>query len=178
MYKVVSKALNDYMEKDGLPHRDPLNNVLPYAEIKGFAPRQRDTYIQNVILRILELKPKGVTISDVAKFTGYSRPTVSKHLDVLVAIGESYKVPKGNLSIFYKNGKIVDEVDSNSISTPEKTYTFYVLQNDDGKFLYIQEKELDEFRAVKVRGGVTINMKDLPMVLKKIDELGKLGVKS
>lgn len=163
------------MRKMSLLKAGLLDSVLPYKEIKGFAPRERDTYIQNVILRMLEKSPKGVTVSDVSVHTKYSRPTVSKHLDVLVAIGEAYRVERGNLSIFYKNGKIVDEVESNSLSTPDKTYAFYVLQNDEGKFLYIQEKELDEHMSVRVRGGITINLRDLPEVVKKIGEIRDLA---
>jgi|SRR5438552_1068566 len=148
--------------------RNPNDTALPYKEIRGLAPRERDTYIENVILRLLENSPKGVTVSDVATHTRYSRPTVSKHLDVLVATGEAYRVERGNLSIFYKNGKILDEVDSNSVSTPEKTYTFYLLENEDGRFLYIQEKELDEHMSSRVRGGITISLKDIPEVISKI----------
>ena len=147
--------------------------LLPRSEIKRFSPRRRDTYIQNAIVRILDRVANGVTVSEVSSATGFSRPTVSKHLDILVATGEAYKNERGNLSIFYKNGKVVHEEESQSISTPDKVYTFYILQNGDGRFLYIQEKEMDEHRSVTVRGGITISMKDLPSVMKRIEELHK-----
>jgi hypothetical protein len=154
------------------------NSVLPYEEIKGFAPRERDTYIQNVILRVLETNKKGVTVSEVSNKTNFSRPTVAKHLDILVAIGEAYKVERGNLAIYYKNGKVVHEVDVAGISTPDRTYTFYVLENEEGEFLYIQEKALDEFRSVKVRGGIMINLRDLPSVVKMADEISRKRTQS
>lgn len=128
-------------------------------------------YIQNVILRMLDKSSRGVTVSEVSTLAGFSRPTVSKHLDVLVAIGEAYKVERGNLSIYHRNGKVVHEEDSRSLSTPEKVYTFYVLQNENGKFVYIQEREEDEYKSVRVRGGITINMKDLPEIIGRLGEL-------
>ncbi|SRR6266566_232904 len=149
------------------------DTVLPYVEIKAFSPKERDRYIQNVILRILQANSKGVTVAQVSTKTNFSRPTVAKHLDILVAIGEAYRIERGNLSIYYKNGKILREIDAVSVSTPDKTYTFYVLENEDGEFVYIQEKELDEFRSVRVRGGVMINKKDLALVIGKIQELFK-----
>jgi sulfur relay (sulfurtransferase) DsrF/TusC family protein len=96
--------------------------------------------------------------------------TVGKHLDVIVAIGEAYKVQRGNLFIYYKNGKIVHETDLQSIVLNDKIYTFYKLENNDGKFIYIQEKELDEARVPQIKGGVMINLKDMPNFLNKLQE--------
>ncbi len=149
------------------------DTVMPYSELKGFPPRERDTYIQNVVLRVLEKNRRGVTISEVSTKTGFSRPTVAKHLDILVAIGEAYKTERGNLSIFYKNGKVVHEIVVTGVSTPDRTYTFYMLENEEGRYLYIQEKEVDEFRSVKVRGGVMISLTDLPTILRTAEELSK-----
>ncbi len=159
------------MNQKKLPEMGAQESLLPHSEIKGLAPRERDTYIQNVILRILDRAPRGVTVSEVSAFTGFSRPTVSKHLEVLLAIGEAYEVERGNLSIYHRNGKVVHEEASQSISTPDKAYNFYILQNDKGRFLYIQEREEDEYKLVRVRGGITINMKDLPAIVRKITEL-------
>ncbi len=147
------------------------STLLKKQEVRELAPHQRDTYTQNAILRILERSPKGVTVSEVATITGFSRPTVSKHLDILVAIGEAYKAERSNLSVYHKNGKVVHWVETRSVTTPEKTYTFYVLDNNDGKFVYIQEKESDLFNSSKVKGGVTIGLKDISTIRRMLEEL-------
>jgi predicted transcriptional regulator len=145
--------------------------VLSPPEIQVLSPQERDFYIRNVVLEVLRLNDRqGITISQVVSATNFNRMTVGKHLDVLVAIGEAYKVQRGNLFIYYKNGKIVHETDLQSIVLDDKIYTLYKLENNDGKFIYIQEKELDECRVPQIKGGVMINLKDIPNFLSKLQE--------
>jgi len=145
--------------------------VLSPTEIQVLSPQERDFYIRNVILEVLRLNDRqGIIISQVVSATNFNRMTVGKHLDVLVAIGEAYKVQRGNLFIYYKNGKIVHETDLQSIVLNDKIYTLYRLENNDGQFIYIQEKELDECRVPQIKGGVMINLKDVPNFLNKLQE--------
>lgn len=148
--------------------------VLSPQEIQVLSPQERDFYIRNVVLEILRSNDRqGITVSQVVSATNFNRMTVGKHLDVLVAIGEAYKVQRGNLFIYYKNGKIVHETDFQSIALSDKTYTFYRLENNDGNFVYIQEKELDECRVSQIKGGIMINAKDMPNFLVKLQEFMK-----
>lgn len=150
--------------------------ILSPKKIQVLSPQEKDFYVRNVILDILRINDRrGLTISQIASATDFNRMTISKHLDILVAQGEAYKVQRGNLFIFYKNGKIVHETDIESIIYSGKTYTFYRLENNEGKFIYIQEKELDEYRVPQVKGGVMINMKDVPNFLKKMHEFVEKG---
>jgi len=135
--------------------------------IKRLSPSERDNYIQNIILEILGLN-KYVTVSQLSEQLPFSRPTVTKHLEMLTAVGEAYRIQMGNLSVYSKNGKIVHEADVQSIVVHDKIYTFYKLKNQEGDFLYIQEKYLDEFRSPKVKGGIMINSRDLPIFLEKL----------
>ena len=145
--------------------------ILSAEEIQVLSPQERDFYIRNVILETLRLNDRrGITVTQVASATNFNRMTVSKHLDILVAIGEAYRIQRGNLFIYYKNGKIVHETDLQSIVFSDKTYTFYKLENNEGKFIYIQEKELDEFRVPHVKGGVMINMRDVPNFLARLNK--------
>ena|SRR2546427_11266484 len=138
--------------------------ILSQEEVKALRPRERDAYIEKIILEILRLNARGVIISQVSDQTGFSRDTVSKHLDRLSAIREAYKVDRG-VSVYYKNGKVADEQDLKVLTSDDRTYTLYKLENEDGKFIYIQEREIDEFRSVKVRGGIMINAKDFKTFL-------------
>lgn len=148
--------------------------ILSQNEIQVLSPQERDFYIRNVILEMLKLNDRqGITVSQIVSATNFNRMTISKHLDILVAIGEAYKIQRGNLFIYYKNGKIVHETDVQSVVYSEKNYTFYKLENNEGKFVYIQEKELDEMRVPHVKGGIMINMRDLPNFLAKLGEFSK-----
>jgi len=133
--------------------------ILSQDEVKALRPREREAYVEKVILEVLRLNPRGVIISQVSDQIGFSRDTVSKHLERLSAIREAYKVDRG-VSVYYKNGKVADEQDLKLLTSDDRTYAFYKLENEDGKFIYIQEREVDEFRSVKVRGGIMINAKD------------------
>ena len=152
------------------------NTILSPEKIRTLPPKEKDFYIRNVILEILRLNTmKGITVSQLVETTGFNRMTLSKHLDVLVATGEAYKVQQGNTFIFFKNGKLVDESDMGSIVFIDKTYTFYKLENNEGTFVYIQEKDLDEFRVPQVKGGVMISMRDVPNFLLKLQEFISKG---
>jgi len=131
--------------------------VLPFKEVITMRPQDREHYIDKIILSILEMNPRGVTISEIVRKTSFYRDTVSKHLERLVATREAYSIVRGNITVYYKNGQVVHATDVKDATSPNRTYTFYKLQNEDGEFVYIQEKELDEFRAVKVKGGIMID---------------------
>src|SRR5438132_588673 len=146
-------------------------SILSQEEIKVLRPRDRESYIESVILEILALNPHGITVSLTTKETGFSRDTVAKHLERLLAIREAYKVDRG-VAIFYKNGKVADEHDLNLITSDDKTYAFYKLVNEDGEFVYIQEREIDEFRVIKVKGGIMINSKDFKPFMSALQNFG------
>lgn len=149
-------------------------DILPKEEVYSLRPKDREEYVGNVILEILKKNPRGVTISEVSQQTGFSRDTVSKHLEKWVAVREAYKVIRGNLSIYHSNGKVVHESDmDHSLTGSNKFYTFYRLMNEEGRFIYIQEKEIDDFRAVTVKGGILINEK---IFLKFMSELQKFAL--
>jgi hypothetical protein len=157
------------MDKLKLPEK-----IFAAEEIKRLSPSERDSYIHNIILEILGMN-KHVTISQLSEQLPFSRPTVTKHLDMLTAIGEAYCIQMGNLSVYSKNGKIVHEADLQSIVVQDKIYTFYKLQNQEGEFLYIQERYFDEFRSPTVKGGVMINSRDLPIFLQKLKSFTEEG---
>jgi predicted transcriptional regulator len=131
--------------------------VLPFKEVISMRPRDREHYVEKVILNILEMNPRGVTIPEITRETSFYRDTIAKHLERLVVTRQAYSVTRGNVTVYYKNGQVVHATDVKNAISPNCTYTFYQLQNEEGKFIYIQEKELDEFRAINVKGGIMID---------------------
>jgi predicted transcriptional regulator len=131
-------------------------SVLRSEEIKALRPEEREDYVRAVILEILRKNENGVTISEVMNVTKFNRVTVTKHLEYLVATREAYKKERGIGTIYFKNGKLVHETDKLSISCDNRIYQFFRLENPDGVFIYIQEQEKDEFRAINVKGGIMI----------------------
>ena len=132
-------------------------SVLPISEVAGMRPKDKERYIETIVLELLQLNPRGITIREVADKTGFNRDTVAKHLERLVATREAYKAVRSNLSVYYRNGQVVHATDVKDTSAPSRRYTFFKLENEEGKFFYVQEKEVDEFRAIRVKGGIFIN---------------------
>jgi hypothetical protein len=132
------------------------NYLLTSKEIIALKPSEREQYIGSVILEVLRKSKDGMTVSEVMKATSFNRITVTKHLELLVATREAYKKERGIGTIYFQNGKLVHETDKISITCGRKIYDFFKLENPDGVFLYIQERETDELRAKNVKGGIMI----------------------
>lgn len=155
--------------KDDLPLAEQVQTTLTSSQLRILAPRARDEYVQQTVLEILKGAKRGVTVSQVSAQTGFSRPTISKHLDILAAVGEAYKIERGNLAIYYKNGEVVHPDTVERFSLDDKVYVLYRLRNFEGDFIYIQECEPDEYGAnVRVKGGLTIRTKDAYTFVSKL----------
>lgn len=136
-----------------------MHYILSSEEIKTLRPDERETYIKNVVKDILDKKKNGVSISDVVELTGFTRITIGKHLQHLASIREAYKKETRGGAIFFKNGRLVHPTGQSQINVGNKVFAFYRLENDDGEFFYIQEKEEDIYKALKVKGGIMIPVK-------------------
>src|SRR6266568_7884559 len=142
--------------------------MLPEEKIESMRPREKQKYIEHIILEILSRNPRGVTIAELQSKTPFSRNTFMEHFSRLVATRQASRLSRGKVAIYYRNGSVRKAIDVRDPLDPDHLYSFMQLENEDGKFLYLQEKEVDEFRAVKIRGGIMINAKMAPSFLSKL----------
>jgi len=147
-------------------------SILSFNEIKAFKPEERESYVDAVILEILGSNEKGVTISQVAKATNFNRITVARHLESLVSIREAYKKQRGGVAIYFKNGRLLHESDKFEIKVRDKIYSYYKLENEEGQFIYIQEKAETPLRSVRTQGGIMIDVRDFHEFLKGLTQFG------
>jgi hypothetical protein len=119
-------------------------------------------------LQVLERNPRGFTLSELEAKTPFAKNTLLKHLNKLVATRQAARTDRGKVAIYYRNGSVRLAVDFRDKTKLDHFYTFMQLENVDGHFIYVQEKEVDESRSVKVRGGIMISASIAP------DFLGKL----
>ena len=147
-------------------------DIITQDELQNLRPKDRDECLQKLLLQILELNNQGVTIAELAEQARMNRNTLASHLKTLVAIREAYVLSRGRLSVYYKNGKVVHARSTEHKAPNDRFYRFYRLDNNEGKFIYIQERQLDEFRAVKVRGGIMIEDKGFIEFLKELQNFG------
>jgi DNA-binding transcriptional ArsR family regulator len=140
-------------------------------DLKNMRPKDRDEAVQKLLLNVLDLNSQGVTIGELEEQTRISRPTLSSHMKTLVATREAYENKRGKLSVFYKNGKVV-HAKSTECKFNDRFYKFFRLKNPKGKFIYIQERQIDEFRSTKVNGGIMIKYEDFVPFLKELQNFG------
>ncbi len=146
--------------------------ILSFNEIKALEPSERERYISQVLLEILSSQERGVTIAQVAKATLFNRITVAKHLENLVSIREAYKKQRGGVAVYFKNGKLLNAADKVEIRIRDKTYSYYLLDNEEGKFVYIQEKTETPLRSLQTQGGIMIDLRDFHAFLKGLTKFG------
>jgi hypothetical protein len=135
--------------------------MLSPGEIQALKPTERENYVRALIKGILSRNESGIMTSEMADATNLNRITVTKHLEYLVAIREAYKSDRGAGSIYYVNGRLIHPTDRLSVPIDNKIYEFFKLENAEGNFMFIQEKEQNELRAKTVKGGIMIRCQDL-----------------
>lgn len=141
-------------------------------EIKRLPPMDRKRYIQKMILNVLKNNPNGVTVPFLMRNISLNRRTIREHLEYLVAIREAYKRDMGT-AVYYPNGRVLHSAPREEVKIGDKYYSFEFIQNPFGEFLYVQEKEKDDYNISVVKGGLIIKKEDIDdfiLKMKKIEE--------
>lgn len=102
------------------------------------AKRERVTH--NEILEFLKNNPKGLTITELARGTKFSRKSIEKHLQILTLENEIYIKQFGVTKVYYPNHRI-PHFDFEKLDYNNKTIWFDILENEFGKYLLIQKKK-------------------------------------
>jgi hypothetical protein len=142
--------------------------MLPKHEVESMRPREMEKYIEHIILEVLRRNPGGVTIPQLQAKTPFARNTLIKHLNKLVATRQASRSDLGVIAVYYRNGSVRNAIDFRDKTNLSHFYTFMQLENYDGQFVYVQEKEVDEKRTIKVTGGIMINATVAPEFVKKL----------
>lgn len=143
--------------------------LLPRKTVVKFSPTEKDKYYDQVIVDILNANPAGVSAGEIEKETGFYGRTVRDHLRNLSALGKAYRITRSGLMFYFPSGEIED--DPLIISSKTRDGVFYVankLTNQRGRFFYIQQKEMDEYRTLVVKGGILIAEEDMKHFIKEL----------
>lgn len=135
-------------------------NTIQVLEKKKYIrmnPQDQEEYVNKKIKQILHLNPNGIAIPEICETTPFTRPTVIKHLERLVASREAYKIRRRRLTIYYPNGRIVHP--EAMIKIENETGGIFrgtFLNNNFGEFIYIEEVNNKNISG----GGMLISMKN------------------
>lgn len=149
------------------------------SKLRKQRPKVRDHYADAMILEFLDRDPNGITISQIVGKTELARNTVMRHLERLVALRSVRKRDFGHIALYFKTGYFDEENEESHVFENGTSYAFqFVERGVDGNYIYVQEKQIGDFRENKVTGGIMINTKDakkfvglLHTFAMKVDEL-------
>jgi hypothetical protein len=142
--------------------------MLPKQKVESMRPREKQKYIEHIILEVLKRNPLGATVPELQRKTPFAKNTLLKHLNRLVATRQAARVDRGKISFYYRNGSVSNSMDFRDKTNLDHYYTFMQLDNNEGEFIYVQEKEVDELRSIKVRGGIMINATVAPEFVRNL----------
>jgi hypothetical protein len=137
------------------------NKLSTEMKLRNKSPQARDMHAHNLIIEFLARNPNGVTVKQIVDKTGLSRVTVARHLERLVALRNARKRDFGYVSLYYKEGFFSEETSERDVFANDTSFTFQLVSRGaEGNFIYVQEKQLGDFREEKVTGGIMVNSKD------------------
>ena len=129
--------------------------------LRNKSPQAREQHANNLIVEFLDRNPNGVTVKQIVTTTGISRITVVRHLERLLAHRKVKKRDFGYVSIYSKGGYVDEETSKSEAFSDGTSFTLQLVNREpDGNYIYIQEKELGDFREEKVTGGIMVKVED------------------
>lgn len=141
---------------------DDVKLLKPEQAVK-LSPADKTRYYDRAIMDILRANPQGITVSEIEEATGFMARTIRPHLNALVARGETIRISRGKLTVYQANGEVLDK--PLSIESGARLGVVYVISRirdvAGNLSYYIQEKELDQYRTLTVKGGISIHSDDM-----------------
>ena len=131
--------------------------VLSDEEREQLSPDRYSKHASRVIRDTLMKYRNGMTVKDMEEKTRFNKGTIEKHLIELVAINFAYRKKFGTAYVYYPNGRTMHSTLEKNIEIGDKVYSIFILDNEnEEKYVYIQEKKRDSINALKPSGGILI----------------------
>ena len=139
---------------------------------KSLPAKEKEEYVRNILKKILELNPEGITISQIKEATGLTYSTIWHHLEILNSTAQGNKISRGNLDVYYPNTNVshLNDYDNSKVK-----YSVSTMQNNEGTFVCIHEKRENRAGNYTVCKGISIPVE---LIDKLVNELGKIKKKS
>lgn len=147
-------------------------------EIKDIPITERGKYIEAYLSTLIHAnKERGLTPTEIENLTGFPKNTLLKYLELLFSKGEIYRVKRGKAVIYYPNGRIFHPLRETDMVFDNKKYRISLVENPDGKQVYLQEKDIDENGFEDVVRGIMLPYEHLDAIISKLTEVKRLNLK-
>ena len=154
------------MAKINLP-----SEMLQKEAFKAFPAKEKEEYVSNVLKKILELNPEGITISQIKEATGLTYSTIWHHLEVLSCTAQGSKVSHGNLDVYYPTGKISH---LNDYAKGKVIYSITLVESGESKFACIHEKRENRIGNHTICRGVQIPSELIDKIIADFNKIKKM----
>lgn len=128
-------------------------DLLQKEAFKSFPAKEKEEYLSNLLKKILELNPEGITISQIREATGMTYSTIWHHLEVLSCTAQCNKISHGNSDVYQPAGNMSH---LNDYTKGNSSYGLGIVENKEGKFICIHEKKQNRLGNQTVCKGITI----------------------
>lgn len=133
------------------------SDMFDEEKFKAMPAKDKKDYLRVILKKILELNPNGITVSQINNaISYYNKPVIWNHLENMVSTREAYSLEFGKTIVYYPNGKMVHPLFKEDIQISDKLYSIFLVRNDFGDFLYLQEKKLDKLGLSTACGGIIL----------------------
>ena len=136
-------------------------------------PETKELIVRETIRRIIKkYGENGLTVDEIMKLTGFSRSTVTKHLNTLCALREVYSLKKGRrLTIYYPNGRALHSVGKVRFESERgQIYEITVNEAKNYRFLHVVEKNFSLLEGETPEGAIIIPLEDVDKFIEALKE--------
>ncbi len=153
------------MAKINLP-----KETLEKDAFKTLPAKEKEEYLKNVLKKILDLNPGGITTSQIKDAIGLPSSTIWHHLEILKSNAQGRKISRGNMDIYYPFGKINHLKD---YTKGNATYSLCTAENNEGNFVCIYEKRENRSGNYTVLRGTAIPVELIDSFVKTLNKAKK-----
>jgi len=143
------------------------NEILEKTSFRTLPAKEKEEYLKNLLKKILDLNPDGITISQIKEATGFTYSTIWHHLEILSCTAQGQKISRGNLDVYYPIG---DLNHLNEYTEGKANYSISTVKNREGNFVCIHEKRQNRLGNHSICKGISMPVElidDLILELKK-----------
>ena len=156
--------------------KEPFTQKSENKSLNDLSPEMRTIFAEEKIRSFVKQYGEinnGLTVDEIAKLTGYSHKTVTKHLNTLTKLREVYSITKGKrMTLYFPNGKPLWAVGKQRFQWGSNILEVTLAKGPEKKlFFHILEKRYTILEGEKAEGGILVPFEGIDDFIKGLKKL-------